>query len=67
VLTILYTKDFYLFLCKFKGKKLILTGGVANNNAIKRYLKEDYEEIVSIEEPQFNGAIGCCYYGSRFL
>jgi len=54
-------------LSKFKGKKLILTGGVANNNAIKRYLKEDYEEIVSIEEPQFNGAIGCCYYGSRFL
>lgn len=54
-------------LTKFKGKKLILTGGVANNSAIKRYLKQDYEEIVSIEEPQFNGAIGCCYYGSKFL
>ena len=54
-------------LTKFKGKKLILTGGVANNTAIKRYLKQDYEEIVSIEEPQFNGAIGCCYYGSKFL
>jgi predicted CoA-substrate-specific enzyme activase len=54
-------------LTKFKGKKLILTGGVANNTAIKRYLKEDYEEIVSIAEPQFNGAIGCCYYGSKFL
>ena len=54
-------------LTKFKGKKLILTGGVANNNAIKRYLKQDYEEIVSIEDPQFNGAIGCCYYGSKFL
>jgi predicted CoA-substrate-specific enzyme activase len=54
-------------LTKFKGKKLILTGGVANNAAIKRYLKEDYEEIVSIPEPQFNGAIGCCYYGSKFL
>ncbi len=33
-------------LCKFKGKKLVLTGGVANNDAIKRYLKKDYEEIV---------------------
>lgn len=54
-------------LTKFKGKKLILTGGVANNAAIKRYLKQDYEEIVSIPEPQFNGAIGCCYYGSKFL
>ena len=52
---------------KFKGKKLVLTGGVANNIAIKRYLKEDYDDIVSIEEPQFNGAIGCCYYGSKFL
>jgi predicted CoA-substrate-specific enzyme activase len=54
-------------LSKFKGKKLILTGGVANNAAIKKYLSEDYEEIVSIKEPQFNGAIGCCYYGSKFL
>ena len=52
---------------KFKGKKLVLTGGVANNAAIKKYLKEDYEEIVSVEEPQFNGAIGCCYYGGKFL
>lgn len=54
-------------LSKFKGKKLVLTGGVANNAAIKKYLSEDYEEIASIDEPQFNGAIGCCYYGSKFL
>jgi predicted CoA-substrate-specific enzyme activase len=54
-------------LSKFRGKKLILTGGVANNTAIKEYLNEDYEDIVSIDEPQFNGAIGCCYYGSKFL
>jgi len=54
-------------LSKFKGRKLILTGGVANNTAIKNYLKCDYEEIVHIDHPQFNGAIGCCYYGSKFL
>ncbi len=54
-------------LSKFKGKKLILTGGVASNIAIKRYLMNDYEEIVSIKEPQLNGAIGCCYYASKFL
>jgi Activator of 2-hydroxyglutaryl-CoA dehydratase (HSP70-class ATPase domain) len=52
---------------KFRGKKLVLTGGVANNIAIREYLKKDYEEIVSVEEPQFNGAIGCCYYGSKIL
>lgn len=54
-------------LSKFKGKKLILTGGVANNTAIRKFLRQDYEDIVSIKEPQFNGAIGCCYYGSMFL
>ncbi|MBU3191417.1 acyl-CoA dehydratase activase [Clostridium bowmanii] len=54
-------------LSKFKDKKLILTGGVANNTAIKEFLRQDYEDIVSIKEPQFNGAIGCCYYGSTFL
>jgi len=54
-------------LSKFKGKKLILTGGVANNTAIKRYLKNDYEDIIPIEQPQFNGAIGCCYYGGKFF
>lgn len=54
-------------LSNFKGDKLVLTGGVANNTAIKNYLKNDYNEIISVEEPQFNGAIGCCYYGSKFL
>lgn len=54
-------------LSKFKGKKLVLTGGVANNESIRHYLKNDYEEIICVQEPQFNGAIGCCYYGSKFL
>lgn len=54
-------------LTKFRGRKLVLTGGVANNAAIKEYLKKDYDEIVPVEDPQFNGAIGCCYYGRKFL
>ncbi|CAH2214788.1 acyl-CoA dehydratase activase [Tepidibacter aestuarii] len=54
-------------LTKFKGRKLVLTGGVANNVAIKEYLKKDYDEIISVKDPQFNGAIGCCYYGSKFI
>lgn len=52
-------------LTEFKGKTLVLTGGVANSKAIKKYIEEEYEEIISIEEPQFNGAIGCCYFGIR--
>jgi len=60
-------KRLHPLLNKFRGQKLVLTGGVANNSAIKKYLQNDYEQIVSIAEPQFNGAIGCCYYGSKFL
>ncbi|QEK13455.1 2-hydroxyglutaryl-CoA dehydratase [Crassaminicella thermophila] len=58
-------KRLHPMLNKFKGRKLVLTGGVANNSAIKEYLKKDYDEIVSVEEPQLNGAIGCCYYGNK--
>ncbi|MGO5066126.1 2-hydroxyglutaryl-CoA dehydratase [Clostridium sporogenes] len=54
-------------LSKFRGRKLVLTGGVARNNSIKKYLNNDYEEIVSVKDPQFNGAIGCCYFGLEFL
>ncbi|MCY6483343.1 acyl-CoA dehydratase activase [Clostridium aestuarii] len=52
-------------LTKFRGRKLVLTGGVATNIAIKKYLNKDYDEVVSVNFPQFNGAIGCCYYGER--
>ncbi|ENK1243537.1 2-hydroxyglutaryl-CoA dehydratase [Clostridium botulinum] len=54
-------------LSKFRGRRLVLTGGVARNNSIKKYLNNDYEEIVSVKYPQFNGAIGCCYFGLEFL
>jgi predicted CoA-substrate-specific enzyme activase len=54
-------------LTKFKGKQLVLAGGVANNQAIKTYLKKDYDEIITLDYPQFNGAIGCCYYGSAYI
>jgi (R)-2-hydroxyacyl-CoA dehydratese activating ATPase len=50
---------------KFKGRKLVITGGVAKNIGVQQYLKKDYDEIISVEESQINGAIGCCYYGSR--
>lgn len=51
-------------LTRFKGRKLVLAGGVANNSAVKQYLESHYDEIIRLEEPQLNGAIGCCYYGS---
>ena len=54
-------------LTKFKGRKLVLTGGVANNIGIKQYLKNDYDEIGFVDDTQFNGAIGCCFYASNFI
>lgn len=53
-------------LTKFKGRKLVISGGVANNFAVKEYLKNDYDEIIELENPQFNGAIGCCHYGNKY-
>jgi len=52
-------------LSKFNGKKLLLAGGVAKNEALKEYLKNEYEEILTLEYAQFNGALGCCYYSER--
>ena len=54
-------------LTKFKGKNLVLAGGVAKGNALREFLKNDYENIVCLKDPQFNGAIGCCYLARKRL
>lgn len=46
----------------FKNKTLVLTGGVANNKAIQKYLEKDFHKIIIPERPQLNGAIGSAYY-----
>ena len=60
-------KRLHPLLSQFRGEKLVLAGGVARNAAIQTYLKNDYKQIVAVKEPQFNGAIGCCYYGNNIL
>ncbi len=52
-------------LTTFKGRRLVLSGGVVKGYAIRQYLKNNYEEVICVDEPQFNGAIGCCVYGSK--
>jgi predicted CoA-substrate-specific enzyme activase len=52
---------------KFKGRRLVLCGGVAKGKAIVEFLKNDYEEVVLLDDPQFNGAIGCCSFGAKKL
>ena len=50
---------------RFQGNKLVVAGGVARNLALNTLLLSDYEEIIKLEQPQFNGAIGCSFYGER--
>jgi predicted CoA-substrate-specific enzyme activase len=52
-------------LTKFNGTKLLLAGGVAKNEALKKYLGNEYKEVITLEQAQFNGALGCCYYSER--
>ena len=54
-------------LTKFRGRNLVVTGGVARNKAIKKYLKNDYDKITEVNDPQFNGAIGCCYFAHNHM
>jgi (R)-2-hydroxyacyl-CoA dehydratese activating ATPase len=60
-------KRVHPLLSKFKGKQLVLSGGVAYNAALLEYLKCDYDEVILLPNPQFNGAIGCCNYIIRKL
>ncbi len=53
-------------LFKFKGKRLVMSGGVARSKSLAYYLTKDFDEVIMLKEPQFNGAIGCCSYGSLF-
>ncbi|MFO7820239.1 MAG: acyl-CoA dehydratase activase [Halanaerobacter sp.] len=49
----------------FKGHKLVISGGVAFNRAIREYLARDYDEVITLDYPQYNGAIGSCYFGRK--
>jgi len=50
-------------LVRFGGKQVVIGGGVAHNEALFKYLEKDYDKVTALEDPQFNGAIGCCYFG----
>ncbi len=45
----------------------MLSGGVAKGNAIKKLIAQDYPQVYTLEDPQFNGAIGCAIYGLKLL
>ncbi len=53
-------------LSRLPGQRIVVTGGVALNQAILHYLQTDYDEVLTVTDPQYNGVIGCCYYGLKF-
>lgn len=55
-------KRLHPLLNRFRDRRLVVSGGVAQNRAIINYLGNDYDDVILLDDPQFNGAIGCCYY-----
>jgi predicted CoA-substrate-specific enzyme activase len=51
----------------FQGQTLLLSGGVAHNTAIIHYLQKDYDQVLVLDDPSFNGAIGCAIFGLKQL
>jgi len=49
---------------RFPGDNLVVSGGVARNEALISYIKKELgcKQVVIPQEPQLNGAIGCCAY-----
>lgn len=54
-------------LSSYSAKKLYVGGGVAANTAVLHFLKNDYSQVIPLEDSTFNGAIGCCLYGKLLL
>lgn len=48
---------------KLQSKIIVLSGGVAKNTALVSFFKNDFEELVIVDKPQINGALGCAHYG----
>jgi activator of 2-hydroxyglutaryl-CoA dehydratase len=51
---------------RYPCRTIVFVGGVARNQAVVNGLRRpgDYEVIIP-EEPQFNGALGCCLEEGR--
>ncbi len=49
----------------FEHEQVWLSGGVSKSLALKTHLLTLYEKVEVLEEPVFNGAIGCCIFASN--
>ncbi|OQA14527.1 MAG: R-phenyllactate dehydratase activator [bacterium ADurb.Bin363] len=51
-------------IARFPSDCLVLSGGVAHNEALIQFIKsdQDFREIIVPDNSQLNGAIGCCVF-----
>lgn len=55
-------------LLKLPSERIIFTGGVARNQAVKKIIERELGcSVIIPKEPQYNGALGCCAYGASLL
>lgn len=49
---------------RFPAENIVVTGGVAANNALLDFIKKetDFKNVIVPKYPQLNGALGCCVY-----
>ncbi|NLB88239.1 MAG: 2-hydroxyglutaryl-CoA dehydratase [Syntrophomonadaceae bacterium] len=59
-------KRFVSLINRMASDIIVLSGGGAKNQALKRIIaKETGSEVITVADPQLNGAIGCCIYGEE--
>ncbi len=59
-------KRFASLLNKMASDLIVLSGGGSKNQALKSIIrKERGVEVITLANPQLNGAIGCCLYGEE--
>lgn len=55
-------------LARLSSELIVLAGGVAQNQALGRIIEQQTgHQIICLNQPQLNGAIGCCRYGVEEL
>ncbi len=51
----------------YAGKPILVSGGVALNRGVIHLLNQTVGNTAVLNDPQFNGAIGCCRYGFHWM
>ncbi|HZK43471.1 MAG TPA: acyl-CoA dehydratase activase [Syntrophomonadaceae bacterium] len=59
-------KRFASFLKQMASEIIVLSGGGSMNQALQLIIKRETGcEVITLDHPQLNGAIGCCVYGEE--